>query len=261
MELAGRAARLDGFVLRGRALARAFVRASLDLAESFCGSGTFGGANTLSEPRIHGGSGCFCEFIGLDLVGGYLGRLARTGGGASVSSRGQFIRVVVLHIGDVGAEGESFFLNALLIQFGLPSAAACILAWQSGVEGFERLRRVYQLAAMLLGFIWATFLVQDFFGGSELFDRHNSSTEIYTYSVVWLLLAVVYQAIGIWRNQSAIHVGSLVLLLITIGKVFLVDASELEGLFRVLSFLGLGLALIGVGFFYNKVVFARREAA
>ena len=41
--------------------------------------------------------------------------------------------------------------------------------------------------------------------------------------------------------------------------IFLVDASELEGLFRVLSFLGLGLALIGIGFFYNKVVFARRE--
>lgn len=52
---------------------------------------------------------------------------------------------------------------------------------------------------------------------------------------------------------------SLILLLVTIGKVFLVDASELEGLFRVLSFLGLGLALIGIGFFYNKVVFARRE--
>ena len=67
---------------------------------------------------------------------------------------------------------------------------------------------------------------------------------------------MTYQAIGLWRQQSVIHVGSLVLLLITIGKVFLVDAAELEGLLRVLSFLGLGLALIGIGFFYNKVVFA-----
>jgi len=169
------------------------------------------------------------------------------------------LRVAMLHLGDTGAEGESFFLNALLLQFGIPFMAAFALAWESGEGGFERLRRVYQLAAMLLGFIWATFLVQDYYGGSELFGGHNSSTEIYTYSVVWLLLAVAYQAIGLWRNQSAIHVGSLILLLITIGKVFLVDASELEGLFRVLSFLGLGLALIGIGFFYNKVVFARRE--
>ena len=44
------------------------------------------------------------------------------------------------------------------------------------------------------------------------------------------------------------------------GKVFFVDASELEGLYRVLSFLGLGVALIGIGFFYNKVVFTPRCA-
>lgn len=169
------------------------------------------------------------------------------------------LRVAILHLGAAGAAGESFFFNALLLQFGVPFAAACILAWESGDGGFERLRRVYQMAAMLLGFIWATFLVQDYYGGSELLGGHNSSAEIYTYSVVWLLLAVAYQVIGLWRDQAAIHVGSLILLLITIGKVFLVDASELEGLFRVLSFLGLGLALIGIGFFYNKVVFARRE--
>ncbi len=168
------------------------------------------------------------------------------------------LRVIVLHLDDRGAEGESFFFNALLLQFGIPFAAACFLAWRSGKAGFERPQRVYQGAAMLLGFVWATFLVQDYYGGSTLLDGDYSSTEIYTYSVVWLLLAVAYQAIGLWRNQSVIHVGSLILLLITIGKVFLVDASELEGLFRVLSFLGLGLALIGIGFFYNRVVFTRR---
>lgn len=171
------------------------------------------------------------------------------------------IRVVMLHIGGSGAAGESFFLNALLLQFGVPFMAGSILAWEQGEAGDERLRRICQLSAMLLGFVWATFLVQDYYGGSELWGGTTSSGELYTYSVVWLLLAVAYQAIGLWRDQAAIHVGSLILLLVTIGKVFLVDASELEGLFRVLSFLGLGLALIGIGFFYNKVVFARRERA
>jgi uncharacterized membrane protein len=93
--------------------------------------------------------------------------------------------VVLLHLTGSGAEGESFFWNALLLQFGLPFIAGFILAWERGEAFDERLRRVYQLSAMLLGFIWAT----------------------------------------------------------------------------VLSFLGLGLALIGIGFFYNKVVFARRERA
>ena len=169
------------------------------------------------------------------------------------------LRVVYLHLSGTGAEGESFFLNALLLQFGIPFIAAWILAAKHAQLGLETPRRTYQIAGMALGFVWATFLIQDYFGGSRLFDSGNSSTEIYTYSVVWLLLAVLYQAIGLIRNQAAIHVGSLILLLITVGKVFLVDASELEGLFRVLSFLGLGLALIGIGYFYNKVVFARRK--
>lgn len=171
------------------------------------------------------------------------------------------LRIVWLHLGGSGAAGDSFFWNALLVQFGIPFMAACLLAWRSGEAESQPAGRVYQLAAMFLGFVWATFLVQDYYGGSHLLGGATSSGELYTYSVVWLLLALAYQAVGLWRDQAAIHVGSLVLLLITIGKVFLVDASELEGLFRVLSFLGLGLALIGIGFFYNKVVFARQRAA
>jgi len=169
------------------------------------------------------------------------------------------VRIVWLHLGGSGAEGESFFWNALFLQFGIPFVAAFVLAWRSDQEGLQVVRRVYQVATMLIGFIWVTFLVQDYYGGSQLLGGTTSSGELYTYSVVWLLLAVAYQAVGLWREQAAIHVGSLVLLLITVGKVFLVDASELEALFRVLSFLGLGIALIGIGFFYNKVVFARQK--
>ncbi|PXA04945.1 hypothetical protein DDZ13_02985 [Coraliomargarita sinensis] len=171
------------------------------------------------------------------------------------------LRVVWLHLGGPGAEGESFFWNALVLQFGVPFSAACALAWRSDREALKGVRQIYQSATMLLGFVWMTFLVQDYYGGSHLLGGPTSSSELYTYSVVWLLLAVAYQAVGLWRDQAAIHVGSLILLLVTVGKVFLVDASELEGLFRVLSFLGLGLALIGIGFFYNKVVFARRVRA
>ena len=171
------------------------------------------------------------------------------------------LRVVILHLNDAGAAGESFFMNALLWQFGVPFIVTSVLAWLTADSGRESLRRAYQVMAMGLGFVWATFLVQDYFGGSHLFGGTSSSTELYTYSVVWLLLAVVYQAIGLLRDQKALHVGSLLLLLLTVAKVFFVDASELEGLYRVLSFLGLGCVLIGIGFFYNKVVFGRQPTS
>ena len=48
-------------------------------------------------------------------------------------------------------------------------------------------------------------------------------------------------------------VGALVIGL-TAAKVFLVDMSGLVGLWRVLSFLGLGLALISLGAVYRRFV-------
>ena len=167
-------------------------------------------------------------------------------------------RIVFMHLLDGSAGGESFFWNALIWQFGVPFIAVAAMAWIMRAKDLASSCRVYQVAAMLLGFVWATFLVQDYFGGSRLIGPMDTNTEMYTYSVVWLVLAIIYQGVGLWRGIKTLHIGSLILLLLAIGKVFLVDASELEGLYRVLSFLGLGMALIGIGFFYNKVVFGRQ---
>ncbi|MCB2068052.1 MAG: DUF2339 domain-containing protein, partial [Erythrobacter sp.] len=48
------------------------------------------------------------------------------------------------------------------------------------------------------------------------------------------------------------RIGSLVLMLLAVLKVFLVDAAGLEGLLRVASFLALGLSLIGIGWIYAR---------
>ena len=168
-------------------------------------------------------------------------------------------RVLTLHLFGKGAEGESFFFNALFWQFGVPFMSLSAMAWISRTRETMKNTKFYQIVAMFLGFIWVSFLVQDFSGSSSLLSSVETNTELYSYSLAWLLLALVYQTIGLWREVKTLHIGSLVLLLLTVGKVFFVDASELEGLYRVLSFLGLGITLIGIGFFYNKVVFGRRK--
>jgi uncharacterized membrane protein len=43
--------------------------------------------------------------------------------------------------------------------------------------------------------------------------------------------------------------------------VFAIDMSDLTGLWRVLSFLGLGLALIGLGVVYRRFVLPGRDGA
>lgn len=211
-------------------------------------------ASRWSEESVEGGLSALLALLSL----GSLILARRWAGGLSacwlLSGLSGF-RIVIMHLLGSGAQGDVFFWNALFWQFGVPFVSAFAMAWICRVRKLVGSAKVFQIASMLLGFVWATILVQDYSGSSRLFASVGSSTEMYTYSVVWLLLAVAYQAMGLWRGIKTLHIGSLILLLLTVGKVFLVDASELEGLYRVLSFLGLGLALIGIGFFYNKVVF------
>ena len=59
------------------------------------------------------------------------------------------------------------------------------------------------------------------------------------------LVAIGLIFAGIRLPDKALRLAGLLLLTATIVKVFLVDASELEGVLRILSFLLLGIALIG----------------
>jgi uncharacterized membrane protein len=56
-----------------------------------------------------------------------------------------------------------------------------------------------------------------------------------------------------------LRIAGLALLTLVTFKVFLIDAAALEGILRILSFLGLGLALIAIGWAYGKVL--KRPAA
>ena len=77
-------------------------------------------------------------------------------------------------------------------------------------------------------------------------------------SGTWLLAAAGLLFAGIRLPDKALRLAGLLLLTATILKVFLVDASALEGVLRILSFLGLGAALIGIGKLYTKVLSAER---
>jgi uncharacterized membrane protein len=78
--------------------------------------------------------------------------------------------------------------------------------------------------------------------------------ENYLYSAGLLALAIVWLALGISRKAKLLRVAGLVLLTIVTFKVFLIDAAALTGLLRILSFLGLGIALIGIGWAYGRLM-------
>jgi uncharacterized membrane protein len=74
----------------------------------------------------------------------------------------------------------------------------------------------------------------------------------FTYSAWFMLFGAILLTAGFWRRSSFLRWQALVLLAFAIGKVFLVDVSELSQGYRILSFLGLGALLLGVSFVYQR---------
>ena len=58
---------------------------------------------------------------------------------------------------------------------------------------------------------------------------------------------------------SVFLVGSVVILAVL--KVFLVDMRGLAGIYQALSFIGLGIVLLGIGWLYQRLLFPRAVIA
>jgi uncharacterized membrane protein len=156
--------------------------------------------------------------------------------------------------------GQLPLFNALLLAYGLP----ILLTWRAAVafsqEGKLQWSRYAHGFMLLLAFILVSMNVRQVFHGTYLNGNEASNAEIYTYSVVWLLFGIALLFFGTLKKDKMIRLISLAVMIFVAGKVFLFDASELEGLFRVFSFLALGLSLLGISWFYMRFVFGKRDA-
>jgi uncharacterized membrane protein len=74
-----------------------------------------------------------------------------------------------------------------------------------------------------------------------------------------LAIGVVLLAIGILRDSRMARLVSVAYIVAAVLKVFILDLANLEGVMRALSFIGLGLVLVAIGFAYQKLL-ARRQA-
>jgi hypothetical protein len=72
-------------------------------------------------------------------------------------------------------------------------------------------------------------------------------------SGLWALTGVVALVVGLVRDRAALRLGALALLGVTVGKVFLFDLASLTSLYRVASFIALGLLLLGGAFAWQRI--------
>jgi uncharacterized membrane protein len=138
-------------------------------------------------------------------------------------------------------------LDTLLLAYGLPGLALLALGLRFPPVAGRRLLRLGALGVgALLVLVWAAFEIRRFWQGDVLGVPGVRQEELYSYTVAMLLIGagLLYQAIA--RRSSTLRAVAMAVIGLTAAKVFLIDASGLSGLTRVLSFLGLGLSLAGL---------------
>jgi uncharacterized membrane protein len=148
--------------------------------------------------------------------------------------------------------GNLIVFNLLLIADALPALIYAIVA-AALVPHRRVLSAITRVLAAVFAFGWVTLEIQHIF--HDRVQLFGSSTELewYAYSLAWLAFAAVTLAIGLIRGNEWVRRAGLIGIGLVVGKVFLSDMAELTGVLRALSFIGLGGALVGLGYAYRRL--------
>jgi uncharacterized membrane protein len=161
---------------------------------------------------------------------------------------------------DGEAWGSAAGLVTLLAGYAWPAALAVIAARVLSADGAapRRLPGALGLYAIVAGLVFLMLLVRDAFhpGAMALSGEPVTDAELWAWSGAGLADGAAMLAIGIRSGGGGrgTRMAGLAIVALMSAKVFLVDMAGLAGLWRVLSFFGLGLMLIAIGAVYRRFV-------
>jgi uncharacterized membrane protein len=114
-----------------------------------------------------------------------------------------------------------------------------------------RIRRVGCLLASLV-LLWAgTIEIDRYFAAAGVFNG-TARPEQVALSIFWSIFAVACVLLGFRVRAAELRYFGLALFAVTLLKVVLVDMSEVQAGWRILSFMGLGVLLLGTSVLYGK---------
>jgi len=74
----------------------------------------------------------------------------------------------------------------------------------------------------------------------------------FTYSALWMAYGAMLMILGFLRRSPFVRWQALILIAVTICKVFVYDVSQLDKQYRILSFIVLGALLLAISFVYQR---------
>jgi uncharacterized membrane protein len=160
--------------------------------------------------------------------------------------------------------------NARTGVYALAIAVLGIVAWYAAKRHDEAGRNAFALSIVAintLALITLSREVSDYYAQriAELPSRAGrwdpahwsqlKSVEIsrdFTYSALGMAYGAMLMAVGFWRKSAFVRWQALILIAATTIKVFFYDTSQLDRIYRILSFIGLGALLLAISFLYQQ---------
>jgi uncharacterized membrane protein len=151
------------------------------------------------------------------------------------------------------------FLLAIAIMGGIVAAGE-----RYASEREKPLVKVAGIAFNVLALIALTLEAHSYFWrlisqitGPQPYPYYSRTSELeiardFTYSALWILYGAGMMVVGFMRRTAFVRWQALVLIAFTIGKVFLYDSRQLEQIYRILSFIALGVMLMGISYAYHR---------
>ena len=152
-------------------------------------------------------------------------------------------------------------INSLLLAYLAPILLLGSITRKLDALNWQEFRPAMGILALVLALTYVTFETKRLFQGPVMVAWSLSDAESYAYSAVWLVSALALFIAGIKLARQYIRYAGLAVMVLVVLKVFLSDMSGLEGLYRIFSFIGLGLCLVGIGWIYQRFVQKPKEMA
>lgn len=138
-------------------------------------------------------------------------------------------------------------LGDAAVAVAIVGAAAAAL---SRLSTLPDLRTAYVGVAAAAAVYLPSLAIVSAFDGDEL---EPGQTPQVLLSAFWAVAGLTGIVVGLLRDVRLLRLGGLALLLLAAAKVFAYDLSELESIYRALSFIALGLLLLGGAFAYQRI--------
>ena len=163
---------------------------------------------------------------------------------------------------------DTLIFNARFATYVVAIAILCGIVWAAARSASARELPIVRIAGIILNLLAlrALTLESSSYFGRQLAEwnaAHHRATNYaayqqiefaqnLSYSVIWLLYGAGLMLFGFRQRSAFVRWQAIVLLAVTVGKVFLFDTSNLQQGYRILSFIALGVVLMAMSYIYHR---------